>query len=63
MENNIYVEKSVQYPIKMNIKIKNVKETTDLNEVVSLTQSGKWVVFRAYHCSDGKVLFLLGELS
>ena len=62
MDNNIYVESPVQYPVKMNIKLKRVKETKDLNEVVYLTQSGNWVVFRAYHCSDNKVLFLLGEI-
>lgn len=62
MKSKVLIEKSIQYPVKMNIKIKKVKETSDLNEVVSLTQSGKWIVFRAYHRSDGKVLFLLGEI-
>lgn len=61
-EYEIIVEKGMQYPKEINIPLKSFKETRDIQEVALLTQSGNWIVYLVNRCTDGGVLFRLGEV-
>lgn len=59
----VIAEPCMKFPKELNIPLKSYKETRDIQEVITLTQSGNWVVYLVNNCTDGGVLFRLGELS